>query len=385
MGWSFRRRIKVIPGVHLNFSTAGISTSIGVRGASLTVGKKGTYLNAGIPGTGISYRQKLGGNKQPGKQELPLNNLDYLPTEQLAVGEEDEKGNVYSADIEDITSQDLEGIRQSILSARTQRKELDADRKTIRSQLNINQAKKILSNILLYGFFFKKHSISLQDNIKRQKEALTEIETQKNVSWVNLTAEFDQDYLHFHSSLVEAFKELRKSEKIWDITSEVSVDRYTTRSAASQTVDRVPILVDIKGFPELVSDLEVLYIQNANGADLYIYPSFVLMLSKSNEIALVPLEEIEFLHYSQKYLETKKIYSDSTISGYTWHKVNKNGERDKRFKDNFQIPLVLYGDLHIGSQSGINEKISSSNHRSMEYFYKTIVVYQEFLKKVKKN
>lgn len=35
MAWSYRKRIKVIPGVHLNFSKKGISTSIGIKGASI--------------------------------------------------------------------------------------------------------------------------------------------------------------------------------------------------------------------------------------------------------------------------------------------------------------------------------------------------------------
>jgi hypothetical protein len=55
----FRRRVKLLPGIHLNISRSGISTSLGVRGASLTFGKRGTYLNTGLPGTGISWRGKL--------------------------------------------------------------------------------------------------------------------------------------------------------------------------------------------------------------------------------------------------------------------------------------------------------------------------------------
>ena len=61
MAWSFRRRIKIAPGVHLNLSKSGVSTSIGPRGAKVTVGPKGTYLHTGIPGTGIYSRQKIGG------------------------------------------------------------------------------------------------------------------------------------------------------------------------------------------------------------------------------------------------------------------------------------------------------------------------------------
>ncbi len=59
MGLRFRRRIKIIPGVHLNISRSGISTSVGVRGASVTLGKRGTYGNVGLPGTGISYRGRI--------------------------------------------------------------------------------------------------------------------------------------------------------------------------------------------------------------------------------------------------------------------------------------------------------------------------------------
>jgi hypothetical protein len=59
MALRFRRRVKLLPGVHLNISRSGISTSVGVRGASLTFGKRGTYMNAGLLGTGISWRGRL--------------------------------------------------------------------------------------------------------------------------------------------------------------------------------------------------------------------------------------------------------------------------------------------------------------------------------------
>ena len=64
MAWNFRKRIKIAPGVHLNFSKRGVSTSIGPKGAKLTFGKNGTYLNKGIPGTGLYSREKISsGNK----------------------------------------------------------------------------------------------------------------------------------------------------------------------------------------------------------------------------------------------------------------------------------------------------------------------------------
>ncbi len=44
MGLRFRRSLRLFPGVRLNFSRSGISTTVGVRGASITLGPKGNYL-----------------------------------------------------------------------------------------------------------------------------------------------------------------------------------------------------------------------------------------------------------------------------------------------------------------------------------------------------
>jgi hypothetical protein len=59
MGFRFRRSVRIMPGVRLNFGKRGVSTTVGRRGASVTFGKRGTYANVGLPGTGMSYRERL--------------------------------------------------------------------------------------------------------------------------------------------------------------------------------------------------------------------------------------------------------------------------------------------------------------------------------------
>jgi hypothetical protein len=46
MGWSYRKRIKVLPGIHLNVSKRGISTTVGKRGASVNFSSSGTRVNS---------------------------------------------------------------------------------------------------------------------------------------------------------------------------------------------------------------------------------------------------------------------------------------------------------------------------------------------------
>ena len=54
---SFRlfRRIKIAPGVTVNVSKSGLSTSFGPRGAKVTIGKRGIRKTVGLPGTGMYY------------------------------------------------------------------------------------------------------------------------------------------------------------------------------------------------------------------------------------------------------------------------------------------------------------------------------------------
>ena len=50
----FRRTYKIFPGVRINVSKSGISTTIGPRGFHLTFSKHGIRRTIGLPGTGIS-------------------------------------------------------------------------------------------------------------------------------------------------------------------------------------------------------------------------------------------------------------------------------------------------------------------------------------------
>ena len=58
-GVRFRKTISVLPGVKVNLSKTGISTSLGGHGATVNVGTRTRFFTLGIPGTGLSYRVPL--------------------------------------------------------------------------------------------------------------------------------------------------------------------------------------------------------------------------------------------------------------------------------------------------------------------------------------
>ena len=56
MGFRFRRRVRILPGLNLNISKSGVSTSVGRRGATLNISKRGTKTTIGLPGSGLSWQ-----------------------------------------------------------------------------------------------------------------------------------------------------------------------------------------------------------------------------------------------------------------------------------------------------------------------------------------
>jgi hypothetical protein len=59
MAIRFRRSVKILPGVRMNFSGSGVGLSVGVPGARVTVGPTGVYRHLSVPGTGIYSRQRV--------------------------------------------------------------------------------------------------------------------------------------------------------------------------------------------------------------------------------------------------------------------------------------------------------------------------------------
>jgi hypothetical protein len=66
VGFRFRRRIKLLPGVRLNISKSGVSTSVGEPGATINLRGNNVRTTVGVPSSGLSYtssaRGRVGGS-----------------------------------------------------------------------------------------------------------------------------------------------------------------------------------------------------------------------------------------------------------------------------------------------------------------------------------
>ncbi|MFU6937403.1 DUF4236 domain-containing protein [Pseudomonas aeruginosa] len=73
MAIRFRKSIKVAPGLRLNISKSGVSTSVGGKGLTANVSKRGVKTTASIPGTGLSASTSYPARKRDSREGAGLN------------------------------------------------------------------------------------------------------------------------------------------------------------------------------------------------------------------------------------------------------------------------------------------------------------------------
>lgn len=376
MAWRFRKSVKIIPGVRLNFSSRGVSTSIGVRGAGFNFSNRGVYAYGSIPGTGLSYREKIGGGGSPQEPK-------YLENPKPKVYSLEPADNIISVDVQQITSQDMQGIKDLILGTHEQRKDLAKSVREVKTSLMMSNIKLISSYLFIIGLVNKKIAERFKADISGQKEVLEALKEQLDNSYVSLEIEFDSSIRPKYERMVEAYKKLTTSRKIWDVTGEYREDRVKTRSVASTVIKKQEVKIGIKGIADIKTEFEPFHLNNANGADMYIYPNFLVVYKGRDQFAIVGYEELKFGFSPTRFVETGSVPPDSKVIDHTWAKVNKNGSRDKRFKGNHQIPIALYGDITLSTKTGLNEGYQFSNYEFAAEFAQAFQEYQKTIVSLK--
>lgn len=370
----FRKQTKLFPGVRLNVSKSGISTTIGGKGASINVGKKGTYLNTGIPGTGIYNRQKIGQGRKKEKgspdnknEDMPIN---PLANEEIEAIKTEEAESTTTEDLQDL--QDLQDLKKTLLACYETRIHLKKEIKKANLKYILATLLLGLSYILIFGFF----TTWVKDYHEEKKGGLNDLKTQLKNCHVNIDMDIDEQIEKEYLRLIKHYKTLLSCSKIWDITSSVDIDKKRTRSAASSSVTRRPVKFGFENIDIIECKYDALHFENANGGDIYIYPPFIAIVDGKKKFGLVDIRELNFNFRGQRFLEEEKIPNDAKVVDQTWAKVNKNGSRDKRFKDNYQIPVCLYGEIELTSDTGLNEVYSLSSYRKCEDFANAMISYQ---------
>lgn len=315
MGFQFQRRLKLFPGVRLNFSRGGISTTIGVRGASVTLGGRGAYVNLGIPGTGLSFRQRITPGAD-GRQKVPAQPPARSPGEQLPPSPRPEPtpapetypdtspvGAIRSAPVSTLTSIGLDELKKLINEAAVRRVELTTAASLDVLALQKEERRLKRARWFIVRLFTTRSLPKLADRVAAAEATLEE--TRRNLAGCSIEIEFafDEPTLSAFAAVVREFESISGCQKIWDITAATATNRFVERTTATQRIARKPVRLNFSRSEIIDTNCKALYFTNANGNDIYIYPGFVMMQSRGGDFALIDVRELEVRCSQSSFIE----------------------------------------------------------------------------------
>ncbi len=372
MAWNFRKRIKIAPGVHLNLSKGGVSTSFGPKGAKVTIGKKGTYLHTGIPGTGLYSRKKISGYNNKNKnvytknerymENITENDSFFMPQNtwgcvfrwlgliaiiflivnlvQLITGSFDNSKD-------NMTAVRFFGFIAAIFIIVYLKRFISF----IKGFSSIHQK---ISPFKTYNAEDIKEMISSEKDDKR-KTFLLGFETlcnkEKTIEKIRVGDDLTDKQRETYMKLSSAFDELCSCDKIWQIVS--TTDNTEYRSQASYSLNRRTVRFSKEMFNN-VRTKDIAYVPTFNAGVFYyfFYPQFIVRAKARNttEFELFPISEVVLKYESHNFKEDPEsslLPNDSRIISFTYEKANMDGTPDLRFKYNKKLPIYQYGGINI--------------------------------------
>jgi hypothetical protein len=378
MGLRFRRSFELFPGVRLNVSKSGVSATFGVPGANLNVGRGGLRTTVGIPGSGLSYTQHHGvsGGRgaapewpgEPGAVYYDPPQVMPSRTPMPAYGHLRGMREIGSASVEQLTSDSLAALRDAIVHARTQRRELDDDLRQAR-EAYANAARDLeRRRSSIFRFFYKSRIADLEVAVPEYAAEVARLEAWLDATHIDVEFETSDSGRKAYAALVRAFEGLRSSARAWDVTSDRGTNRIAERTSASRVLMRHPACISFAASDLVRFAGRPMCFENVNGEDILIYPGFALMPRPDGAFALIDLRDLQLQFDAVRFIEDEVVPGDAQIVDMTRAKVNKNGARDLRFRDNYQIPICVYGRLLFTSVAGIEEEYQFSNMEAAANF-----------------
>lgn len=392
----FRQTFTLFPGVRINVGKTGISTSIGGPGATVNIGRRGVRATVGAPGTGLSYSTTVmpfeQGTEPPGSKETPQGELpapspnqSNTPSSADVYMPQAGMNEISSASVEVLTSASLVPLRDLIAKARQQKAQVETDLKEAREEEAKQAGELARRQRSLFRWFYKRRIAELEAALPETRAEVERLRSWEDTTKVSVSFEASDAAQRAYAMVVRTFDALKLSARKWDVTADRATDRVAERSLATRTVNRHPVTFEFSSTDLIEFEGRAMRFENVNGDDILIYPGVAVMPRADGAFALVDLRELEVGADTRGFVEDEEVPRDAEVRGYTWAKTNKDGSPDRRFKENYEIPVCIYGNLTFRSKTGVTEEYMVSNAQAVAAFAEAVKKYQDALSEVAEN
>jgi tetratricopeptide (TPR) repeat protein len=378
MGFYFRKGFNFGP-LRLNLSRSGLGASFGVKGARIGFGSRGSYVHVGRGG--LYYRQNL--SPSPSPLRPPGSQPDRT-----------ELSEIDSADVQNLTDSSSED-----LLAELNRVHRRVDLFPIAFILSMVVVLSLVAAPLLLSDAIDERSPSasamriplaevLRERLVEPRGLLASIPP----SWLwwfgaavslggaipitlhlrrldltrgraVLTYELDLDAEQKFARLSDAFAQLASCDRVWHVSAQGDTNDWKRNAGARSLVKRKPIELTVGKPPRVMSNIDVPAVP-AGREMLYFFPDRMVIYTRVG-VGAVTYSDLQTASSEVQFIESDGVPPDAEVIGSTWRFVAKSGGPDRRFKDNYEIPIARYGELRLKSSSGLDELFQCSKSETV--------------------
>ena len=333
MGFYLRKAIKIGP-IRLNLSKSGVGVSAGVKGLRYGIRGDGrAYIHGGR--YGLYYRQELGGRKQqPNGKPVAASSA---PTEVYDTLSAAAIGKLSRTNLVELLKDSYTQFRFDYL---------------VFSVAALGSALAFSVNQFVGGFILL---------VSIGAVVMTALwETKRRTIYVHY--DMREPVLGTFRKVVDSFNELAACQQVWALTSSTRLDTLTDfkrHAGASSLVERSVVRVGEGTPPWVETNIQVPTI-HSRGQTLYFLPDGILAYDHSG-VGFIDYVNLRVSAETTNFVE-QSAPSDAEIISYTWQHPNKDGGPDRRFANNRQLPVCLYGNAALYSPHGLILLIQTSRH-----------------------
>jgi hypothetical protein len=341
MGFYVRKSLRAGP-FRFNLSKSGIGVSAGVPGFRVGTGPRGNYVHLGRGG--VYYRASLGGGSRrggssvgvgvgpgPGPAQLPA--TYWTPPPGSEVPMEDVTG-ASALELSPSGRGDIvEQLNEAAKRPRFARWALTAAIVLLFVKPPVGTILALLSIPFVVWLF-------MRDRAARAVVAFYDV---------------NDDAARWFQRVVTAFEDTSKMSRRWrfNTTGKVKTTyQYKVNSGASTIVSRSALSVTMNGPKVLKTNIVIPSVVAGKNA-LHFLPDR-LLVANGKRFSDVAYAELSALARNGRFIETESAPRDGVQVDTTWQYVNVKGGPDRRYKNNRQLPVMLYGELELTSDSGLS-------------------------------
>jgi len=155
--------------------------------------------------------------------------------------------------------------------------------------------------------------------------------------------------------LLAAFE---RAHAIWAVHHEDVHGDWKRNAGAGTSVGRRRAHVGW-GAPSFIETNARVGFLGIDGIRLFFFPDRLLIFGRGG-VSAVRYADLKLEAGTVEFREEGEVPPDAKVTGTTWRYVNKDGGPDRRFNNNYQIPIVLYGTVDVSAPSGMRLSLQTS-------------------------